>query len=621
MGLFISTLIYHPKENCYFVAMTDLIKLLPDHVANQIAAGEVIQRPASVVKELLENAIDAGSTKVSVIVKEGGKALIQVIDNGKGMSAIDALLCWERHATSKISAVEDIFAIRTMGFRGEALASIASVAMVEMKTRREADKVGTLIRIQGSEIKANEQTAAIEGTSITVKNLFYNVPARRNFLKSDAVEMRHIMDEFVRVALANPQVAMSLYTNDNESYNLKSGTAEDRIKDLFSHSKEGDLLPLHEQTTIATIKGFAGAPAIAKKTRGEQFFFVNNRFIKDPYLNHAVVSCYENLIQKEQFPFYVIYIDIDPAQIDVNVHPTKTEIKFEDERAVYQIVKATVKRSLGEHFHISTFEPTGGDIMPGGSGGYTGGSSRTDKGWQFDKTEKHIQTPKDWQELYSILHSPQTIGDLPKNQTYNTPLHAPQEEISSGTTKNNILQIHGRYILVQVKSGLLLIHQQRAHERVLYERYLRTGENASIITQQKLFPESIHVSASDEQLLLEILDEMRGFGIDISHFGKQTFIISGMPQDSNGHSEKELVLSLLEKYKDQAYASFKPHERMARIMAAKLCIQSGQLLNPEEMTSLTDELFACSEPSVSPDGSPVTKLLKLEELDKLMFSN
>lgn len=336
--------------------MSDIIKLLPDHVANQIAAGEVIQRPASVVKELLENSIDAGSTDIKLLIKEGGKTFIQVMDNGKGMSPTDARMCWERHATSKISQTEDIYQIKTMGFRGEALASIASVAQVELKTKRAEDNVGTLILIEGTEVKKQEPAALANGTAISVRNLFYNIPARRNFLKSNPVETRHIIDEFSRVALANPNIAFSMYNNDEEVYALKAGTLEQRIEQMFAYRTFEHILPADEQTTIINVNGFIGKPEISRKTRGEQFFFVNGRFIKDAYLNHAVVNCYENLISKEQFPFYVLHISIEPSQIDVNVHPTKTEIKFEDERAVYQIIRAVVKKALGQHYHVQLYE-------------------------------------------------------------------------------------------------------------------------------------------------------------------------------------------------------------------------------------------------------------------------
>ena len=604
--------------------MSDLIKLLPDHVANQIAAGEVIQRPSSVVKELLENSIDAGATNIKLIIRDGGKTVIQIIDNGKGMSPTDARMCWERHATSKINKVEDIFQIKTMGFRGEALASIASVAMVELKTKRAEDQVGTLIKIQGSEVKSQEATATADGTSITVKNLFYNIPARRNFLKSDAVETRHIMDEFVRIALAHPEIGMSMHQNDNESYLLKSGNLALRIKELFKYEEGKNILPISEYTTIANVIGYVGKPELAKKTRGEQFFFVNNRFIKDPYLNHAIVSCYEQLIQKDQFPFYVLNIEIDPAQIDVNVHPTKTEIKFEDERSIYQIIKATGKKAIGQHFHVSTFEPSGEDMYS---------NLRSDSSTPTKVNSANLNSPprtdyknsafskqadsKDWQELFQVMNTPQTIGDIRK-EDYLQSKNTNQMDLGSEVVKRNLMQVHNQFIVAQVKTGLLLINQQAAHERILFEQFLKASSNAPVSTQQKLFPVSVQVSASDETLLYDLIPDFKTFGIDINAFGKQTFVISGMPAEMGHYNEQEMVLSLLEQYKQQAYASFNPHERIARILATKLAVSKGVSLSSEEMASLVDELFACSEPNFTPTGVRCIKAITLDEMMQIM---
>lgn len=589
--------------------MSDIIKLLPDHVANQIAAGEVIQRPSSVVKELLENAIDAGSSEIKLIIKEGGKTLIQVVDNGKGMSVTDARMCWERHATSKINAVEDIFKIRTMGFRGEALASIASVAMVELKSKRSEDQVGTLIRIEGSEVKLQEITATVNGTQILVKNLFYNVPARKNFLKSDAVETRHIIDEFTRVALAHPQIAMSMHSNGNETFLLKGGDLTQRIRELFKLETSKHILPLEEQTTLVSITGFIGKPEFAKKTRGEQFIFVNNRFIRDAYLNHAVVNCYEGLISKEQFPFYVLHIEIDPAQIDVNVHPTKTEIKFEDERSVYQIVKAVCKQALGKHYQAPAYEPLGGEMFSG-----------------FSKTSfpdyKHSNLTKpassgDWQHLFEILKPSETIGDM---QSFPTSMPSVEREIpfTPEAVKRNFMQLHNSLILSQVKTGVMLINQHAAHTRILYEKFMQVSPQAPIHSQQRLFPRTIVLQPADEQIMLDLLPGLNAMGFDISGFGKQTIVVNGMPADMSHRDEQELILTFIEQYKQQAYASFDSRDRMCRILAEQLAIQNGTSLNVEEMTNLADALFACKEPAYAPDGTPCVKTISLDELFKLM---
>jgi DNA mismatch repair protein MutL len=599
-------------------AMSDVIKLLPDHVANQIAAGEVIQRPASVVKELLENSVDAGSTSIQLLIKEGGRALIQVIDNGKGMSPTDARMCWERHATSKISSAEDIFGVRTMGFRGEALASIASVAMVEMKTRRKGDEVATQIVIEGTEVKSQQAVAAPQGTSITVKNLFFNIPARRNFLKSDAVETRHIIDEFVRVALANPEIEMSLYNNDNEVYRLKSGDAAMRIHELFGYDVNEQLLSVNEATTIVNISGCVGKPDIAKRTRGEQYFFVNRRFIKDNYLNHALVSCYEQLISKEQFPFYVIYIEIDPAQIDINVHPTKTEIKFEDERSVYQIIKAVTKKALGEHYHIPTYEPMSQD---GFLNFNTPAIQQTQQNYGERKFENasfapNRTKPEDWKELFSVIEKKrETIGDIP---VYTNRSDAPAESVQE--TTRNIVQIHNSVILSQIKSGLLVIDQQAAHERILYERYLHALSEAPIASQQKLFPKSIMLSSQDEALMKSMMPEIRKLGFDISELGKHTYAINGIPAELTHQNEQELIEDLLEAFKKSNSDDTEKHHKMAKALARKAAVKSGTRLTAEEMTTLIDELFACSTPYLSPDGKPCLKRLTLEEVFNLIKS-
>ncbi|MFN4994830.1 MAG: DNA mismatch repair endonuclease MutL [Bacteroidota bacterium] len=603
--------------------MSDIIKLLPDHVANQIAAGEVIQRPASVVKELLENSIDAGSTDIKLLIKEGGKTFIQVMDNGKGMSPTDARMCWERHATSKISQTEDIYQIKTMGFRGEALASIASVAQVELKTKRAEDNVGTLILIEGTEVKKQEPAALANGTAISVRNLFYNIPARRNFLKSNPVETRHIIDEFSRVALANPNIAFSMYNNDEEVYALKVGTLEQRIEQMFTYRTFEHILAADEQTTIINVNGFIGKPEISRKTRGEQFFFVNGRFIKDAYLNHAVVNCYENLISKEQFPFYVLHISIEPSQIDVNVHPTKTEIKFEDERAVYQIIRAVVKKALGQHYHVPTFEPASDDtflnLTPNPTfPGSKQGLSQENTGRNGSKTPfgqnafpESKSASKDWQELFSIMSNKETVG---KSSTFSS---TTEQQLQVPTTESysvNIFQLHNSLIFSQTKSGVMIIDQQAAHERILYEKYLQALSNHPIASQQKLFPKSVSFSPADAQLLKEMMGDMRALGFDINELGGNTFAVNGVPAEISNQHEMVLLAEMLENYKQQSFATLNRHERIARSLAQKASIRKGTKLTLDEIKNLIDELFACAQPNYAPDGRACVVTMKSEDL-------
>lgn len=612
--------------------MSDVIKLLPDHVANQIAAGEVIQRPASVVKELLDNAIDAEATLIQLMIKEGGKVLIQVIDNGKGMSPTDARMCWERHATSKITQTEDIYHIKTNGFRGEALASVASVAQVELKTKNAQDAIGTLILIEGSEVKKQEGVACNQGTSVVVKNLFYNIPARRNFLKSNPVETRHIFDEFTRAALAHPEIAFNLHNNNEEVYNLRGGDLPQRIEQIFGYKIGDHLLTAYEETTIATIKGYVGKPEHAKKTRGEQFFFVNNRFIKDAYLNHAVMSCYENLISKEQFPFYVICIDIDPTQIDVNVHPTKTEIKFEDERSLYQILRAVCKKAIGEHYHVPTYVPSNDDSFLNLGSRFT--PTQTPSNYQPNSESPHVTNPnasggfnnnrdsftvnrtqnKDWQELFGILEKKDTIGDVgPKRFNKTLDELALEEEQNSA---RHFTQIHGTFILSQIKSGVMLIDMQAAHERVLYEKYMQALLNQPMATQQKLFPKTITLNAADAMLLNDLLADIRALGFDVNDLGGNTFSINGVPAELNHYNEQHLIDEVLENYKKQSGST--KHQNIARILAQRASVKPGTRLSVEEMNTLVDELFACAENKLSPSGKSCFKTLNLDEIYKLI---
>ncbi|MFZ4798384.1 MAG: DNA mismatch repair endonuclease MutL [Bacteroidia bacterium] len=611
--------------------MSDIIKLLPEHVANQIAAGEVIQRPASIVKELLDNSIDAGATHIKLIVKDAGKALVQVIDNGKGMSETDARMCWERHATSKITSIADVFKIKTMGFRGEALASIASVAKVELKTKRDEDAVGTFIVIEGSNTITQEAVACPTGTSITVKNLFFNIPARRNFLKSNPVELRHIIDEFTRAALANPTIGFELFHNDDMLHNLKPADFAFRICDLFDDKKPENLLLFEEQTTIINTNGFIGKPQIAKKTRGEQFIFVNNRFIKDAYLNHAIVTGFENIIAKDQYPFYCINIEIDPSKIDVNIHPTKTEVKFEDERNIYQILRAVTRKVLGENFETPTLDNSHDDnrflqrdlynnqathfnnIQSNSSqtiGKFSDGRNDLFKNEYANSRNYKKQQTTNWEDLFKIA-APETPSEIPTSSEQNK-----QQTLieNKRQTSQQFLQVQQTYIATQIKSGMLLISQQAAHERILFEKYLIAIKLQPIVSQQKLFPKAITLNATDESILREIMPEIKALGFDVNEFGKSTFVVNGVPAEMQYNNEQDLILDLISNYKNNRNLADSKHELIAKILAKKAAIKAGTVLAIDEMNRIVDELFACNEPKYSPDGKACLLTLSMAEL-------
>ncbi len=603
--------------------MPDIIKLLPEHVASQIAAGEVIQRPASMVKELMDNAIDAGATEIKLYIKDAGKSLVQVIDNGIGMSASDARLCWERHATSKIEKTEDLYKIDTMGFRGEALASIASVAQVELKTKKADDELGTYILIEGSEVKKQERIAATNGTSVSVKNLFYNIPARRNFLKSNPVEWKHIIEEFMRGALANPQVSFSVWHNEELQFDFISGDFLQRVLDVFSDRSEQDLLLVDEQTSIIDIKGFIGKPEVAKRIRGEQYFFVNRRFIKDAYLNHAVQNAFEGMLSKEQFPLYVLNIQINPAQIDINIHPTKTEVKFEDERNVYQIIRAVVRKALGEHIQTPVdpnFDDNRfmnlqlGDIQKQANfnekmdEGTVGNSGRDTGNYKDLYQQQRKQSVQNWEALFN----PQPIGksDLQQTQTALLQNNAIQDN-------RTFFQLNNQFVVTPIKSGLMIINQQAAHERILYERYLQALVLSPIASQQLLFPKTVSLPPGDETIFWEILPEMGALGFTINPFGKNTFVINGLPAELHLENEQELISEIIETYKTTKTTESNKNKVVAKTLAKKAGIKAGTRLKYEEMNTLVDELFACEEPKFAPDGSACIKTLTLIEISKM----
>jgi len=613
--------------------MSDIIQLLPDAVANQIAAGEVVQRPASAVKELVENAIDAGADKIQLILKDAGKALIQVIDNGCGMSLTDARMSFERHATSKIKKAEDLFAIRTMGFRGEAMASIAAIAQVELKTRRHEDELGTCILIEGSEVISQEACSANTGTSISVKNLFYNTPARRNFLKSNPVEMRHIIDEFQRVSLANPQIFFSLHHDGQEVYHLPASLLKQRIVHLFGNNYNQRLVPVEEDTSIIKLHGFVGKPEFARKTRGEQFFFVNNRFIKDAYLNHAVFTAYQELLPEECYPMYVLFIDIDPSKIDINVHPTKTEIKYQDEKSIYAIIRSAVKRSLGRYNitpsldfdqensieHLITPKPFEEIVAPTIAFNPDFNPFAAEKkierelppAFRTSGEYRSLPIPQNWDTLYEISKREPSIQHKMHEETN---IEVDEQEITK-SSERQLFQIHNRFILSQIKSGFMLISQQAAHERVLYERFLQQLQSHSGVSQQSLFPQSVTLNSGDFELLKELLPDVRALGFDIREFGKNTVVVEGIPADLNNVGEEQLLEQLLEGFKNNlAILKLDKRDNLARSLARNAAIKAGTKMSLEEMNLLIDQLFACQMPNLALNGKPVISTFTLAEL-------
>lgn len=611
--------------------MPDIIHLLPEAVANQIAAGEVVQRPASAVKELIENAIDAGADHIRLMIKDAGKSLIQVIDNGCGMSAADARLSLQRHATSKITRAEDLFAIRTMGFRGEAMASIAAVAQLEIRTRKHEDELGTVIKVAGSEILSEEMDAAPAGTSIAVKNLFYNIPARRNFLKSDGVELRHIIDELQRVALAHPEIHFTMHQDGSEVYHLPPTSLKQRIVHLFGKNYNERLVPIEEDTTIIKLHGFIGKPQFARKSRGEQFIFVNKRFVKDAYLNHAILKAYEEVLPDDTFPLYVLFIEIDPSKIDINVHPTKTELKYEDEKSIYAIVRSAVKRSLGQ-YNISPsldfqqesdfsglirpkpldeIRPPTIDFNPDFNpfkGEKSSGQSETYLAGSYLKEDKSNR-PQNWEDLYEVTQRVETRQlDMDEEMGLN------QE--SDQVAPSRLIQLHKRFVLSQIHSGFMLIDQQAAHERILYEQFLSQLQSRQGISQQSLFPQTLTLNPGDMALVREILPEIQALGFQLREFGKNTFLIEGVPADlGTGLRETEVIESLLEDLKNKQARSLPDRrDQLARSLARSASIKAGVELTQTEMVELIDRLFACESANVSIQGKPVILTFTTQDL-------
>ena len=616
--------------------MTDIIRLLPDSVANKIAAGEVIQRPASAAKELLENAIDSGASAIKLIVKDAGKTLIQVIDNGCGMSETDARMCFERHATSKIQKADDLFAIRTMGFRGEALASIAAISQIEIKTKRIEDELGTSIEIEGAEVKSQNADNCPNGTSIAVKNLFFNVPARRNFLKSNTAETRHIIEEFNRIALVNPQISFSMFHNNKQVFQLYPSTLKQRIIALFGNMYKQRLVPVEQKSDIVNISGFIGKPEFAKKTRGEQYFFANNRFIKHPYLNHSVNGAFKELLPADTYPAYFLYLEVDPKMIDVNIHPTKTEVNFQDDKLIYTILRAALKQSLGKYnitptidfdiegsMKFSDFPKNKVVKDPSIKPNPDYNPFETGKKQIYDLTiDNRQRSNKDnWEKLFvSDERSSQKklIDEIPDKNINGQKLIEPdweQKELEQRTEK--IFQIHNRYILSNIKSGLMIINQQRAHERILYERYLNMLNTKKGVSQQELFPQSISFSPGDAEIIDEIKEDLQILGFNINKLGKNTFVINGTPADLPEKNISNVLEKIFENYKNNLLnLNLDKKINLARSMASNMSIRSGKVLMKEEMKALVDELFACKVPDISPGGKPIIQIISVEDLDK-----
>ncbi|MEM9648766.1 MAG: DNA mismatch repair endonuclease MutL [Bacteroidota bacterium] len=611
--------------------MADIIKLLPDHVANQIAAGEVVQRPASVVKELLENAIDAGATLIKLIVKDGGKALIQVVDNGVGMSETDARLSFERHATSKISTAQDLFNLQTKGFRGEALASIAAIAHVDMLTRTEQREVGTHLKIEGSKIMAQDVVATPKGTSIAVKNLFFNIPARRNFLKSNQVELRHITDEFHRVALVHPNIEFHFYNNGSEIFNLPVSKPRQRISHVFGSRMKERLVPVEEETEVVKISGFIIKPEYAKKSRGEQFFFANSRFIKSPYLHHAVVSAFEGLIKPDQYPGYFLYLDVDPSSIDINIHPTKTEVKFDDEHTLYAILRSTVKHSLGQ-FNVApvldfehdpnldtpyaykekgavlpkvtvdaAFNPFQESTKP--SGGQSGYQKQNVKGWE---------------NLYEGLTSEQT--DDFSSLTVETEMEVQgtfysddELEAQAGTT----FQLRRKFVISTIKSGMLVVHQNRAHERILFEKFLEEITVREGVSQQLLFPLELSFSPQELSLLKEVRESLNNVGFAFENLDQESVKVTGVPilvsESGIGTVLDRIIADYGEGYQE---ASWSQAEMLAKTLSHNLAVKTGEVLDQESQLALVNDLFGCKEPALSPFQKLTYTIISEGDIDK-----
>jgi DNA mismatch repair protein MutL len=618
--------------------MPDIIRLLSDHIANQIAAGEVIQRPASAIKELLENAIDAGATDIQVHMRDAGKELIQVIDNGKGMSPTDARMAFERHATSKISDINDLFSIRTMGFRGEALASIAAVAQVELRTAQKDESVGTRIVIEGTEVKLQEPAVTPQGSNIMVKNLFFNVPARRHFLKSNSTEMRHVIDEFTRVSMAYPEVGFQLWNGDAPQIKLEPGNLKTRIVGLLGSSAAKNLVPVEEEADVLRIRGFIGKPEAAAKSRGAQFFFINNRFIRSPYLHHAVSTAYGPLIPKDSFPFYVLFLEVDPSRVDVNVHPTKQEVKFEDDRLMYAYLQAAIKHALAR-YNISpsldfSLNP---DIqsLPSVQLPVTDKEEKETKGGYLYNSftapnQAHKIAPggeaQRWKDAYSKMMAPGP-EEMPQPEAQSLPpaqmafsMSPKREDASqelSGTSGGQaVLTVQGSLLVTTVKSGLLLVHLRRARERIWYSRLEVQYQHGDTPSQRLLFPVSMELPPADSALLAEVLPDLQRTGFDITPFGAGTFVIQGTPPGLASGGEKDIIEEVVNNLKHAGSTQGNTRQAQLLVALSKKLSYSDAPQTQEGLRTVIDELFACAQPEYTATGKKVFSILPKGELDE-----
>jgi DNA mismatch repair protein MutL len=600
----------------------NVIALLPEHVANQIAAGEVVQRPASVVKELLENAVDAGATQIKLIIKDAGKSLVQVIDNGKGMSAFDARMCFERHATSKISKADDLFALTTKGFRGEALASIAAVAQVELKTRQKEDLVAQQIIIEGGKFIQQEECQAPEGSSFTVKNLFYNITARRNFLKNDQVEQRHIIDEFERVALPHCDIHFIFISNGNEILNLAPGNLMTRVKQLYGNYMQKDLVPVSEETSFLKINGYISLPQACVKTKKEQFLFINQRYIRNAFLNHSIYEAYKDLISFQSHPKYFLFLELDPKYIDINIHPTKTEVKFTDEKSVYTLLLSVLKRALGKanagpslDFETEmsfTDLATPGKVPVQPKISYNPDynpfkASSNNDGDTLQKTNR-----QHWESLFEGFkkNAEESSEDvLPQQQSL--------ESIQQESIDLSVFQLNGKYIVTSLNGNVVVIDQQRAHERIIYEHYLKAKPESKIASQQLLFPEQIELSVNDFSLVRNLLDEFGLLGFDIQEFGKNSIVVNGAPADLPDSNVVQMLEGILETYKlNTIDAKVEKHDNLCRAIARNTCVKYGKMLDAEEMKLMVNNLLLCENPVYTANGKPVMMEIELSEMEK-----
>ncbi len=602
--------------------MTSRIKILPENIANKIAAGEVVQRPESVVKELLENAVDANSTSIELIVKQAGKSLIQVCDDGSGMTEEEVLLSIRKHATSKISSMEDLESIKTLGFRGEALSSIASVCQLEIKTETKESEVGTLLKIKSETEIITEKISAPKGTCVTVKNIFYNIPARRKFLKSDTTELKHIIDTFNRIALAHPEISFKFYNSDNLVFDYKSGSLEERIEQVFADNILDALIPVNEETDYLTIKGYLGKPAIFKRSKGEQFLFLNNRFVINKNINHAVFTAFENILEKGDYPFFILFISLDPKKVDVNIHPSKLEVKFDDERDIYNFVLSVIRKSIGSHDLVPTMSFTDSEngkeklaFNPFQSVKQNDFSDRPD----FSSRERRERTSVTDEEIDLVF------GDLTKNimsstsssSSYETSEKRTEHSASNEVETTFLIQLHNKYILSQIKSGLMIIDQHVAHERILYERALSRMEANLPFTQQLLFPIKIQFDLASYEILKELDPMISKLGFKIKYLPKSYVTIEGVPDDIKSGSEEKLLREFIIEYlNNQKEKQLEEKDNVAKSYSCKAAIKAGDKLSEKEMRLLIDQLFATTMPYVCPHGRPIVIKISLEEFDR-----